>query len=195
MSDPETPVPPPACWIWFRDDESMDVFARARRKVTLDAAPEKATLHITATGHYRLWVNGAFAGRGPSRPTLGMKRYDVLDIGPLLREGENVLAVHLVHYGYHTAHCLESPPGFWCELDMDMGGENRLRVESDTEWRFSHDAAYDRNAGRRNQCYGIIEIYDARREEDWIAGDFDDSSWAPADVSRPPLGSPLPKGR
>ncbi len=182
MSDPETPVPPPASWVWFRDDESMDVFARARRTVTLESAPEKARLHITATGHYRLWVNGEFAGRGPSRPTLGMKRYDVLDIGPLLREGENVLAVHLVHYGYHTAHCLESPPGFWCELDIHMGGDERLRVESDIEWSFAHDTAYDRNAGRRNQCYGIIEIYDARREEDWIALDFDDSSWAPAFV-------------
>jgi len=192
MSDTEIKVPRPTRWVWFETEHTTDVFARARRTFTLDGVPEKAALHITASGHYRLWVNGAFAGRGPSRPTVRVKRYDVLDITQLLREGENVLAVHLIHYGYHTAHCLECPGGLWCELDIHIEHSEKrgltptsrsglsvpvFRVSSDTHWRFSPDPAYDRGAGRRNQCYGIIEIYDARRQDEWTAPDFDDSSW------------------
>lgn len=180
MSEHCAERPPAASWIWFETDETQNVFVRARRKFTIETVPTEAVLRITCSGHYRLWVNGTFAGRGPARPTVRKKRYDVLDISPLLRQGANVLAVHLIHYGYATAHCPEAPGGFWCELDIHTDDDGRITVESDAEWRFSPDPAYDRGAGRRNQCYGIIEIYDARREDDWTAPDFDDSSWLPA---------------
>ncbi len=199
MSEHCAERPPAASWIWFETDETENVFVRARRKFTIETVPTEAVLRITCSGHYRLWVNGTFAGRGPARPTVRKKRYDVLDISPLLRQGANVLAVHLIHYGYATAHCPEAPGGFWCELDIHTDDDGRITVESDAEWRFSPDPAYDRNAGRRNQCYGIIEIYDARKEEDWLAPEFDDSAWSCAvECSDGPVMQPweemIPRG-
>ena len=183
-----------AGWIWFETNETQNIFARARRKFTLESVPDEAILRITCSGHYRLWVNGSFAGRGPSRPTILKSRYDILDISSFLREGENILAVHLVHYGYRTAHCIEAPGGLWCELDTE-----KASTVSDDSWRFCMDPAYDRTAGRRNSCYGIIEIYDARKEEDWLAPEFDDSSWQGAVyVSDGPIAQPwkhlIPRG-
>jgi len=168
-----------ARWVWLPTQRKEDVFARARRVFELDAAPSDATLRITCSGHYRLWVNGRFVGRGPARSNPWKKRYDVLDVAPFLQAGRNVLAVQLIHHGYRTAACPAAPGGFWCQLDA-----GDLRIESDPDWRLSIDPAYATGTGRRNGCYGIIEIYDARREQDWTAGDFDDATWSRAVLLR-----------
>jgi len=51
------------------------------------------------------------------------------------------------------------------------------RIESDEKFRFSLDKSYDRSSGRRCGNYGLIEIFDACKEEDWLAADFNDDQW------------------
>jgi hypothetical protein len=168
-----------ARWMWFDTDRTEEVFARARRSFELDEVPPDAAARITCSGHYRLFVNGSFAGRGPARSNPQKKRYDTLDVAPFLRTGRNVLAVQLIHYGYRTAQVPEGPGGFWFELDAGPA-----RIESDEDWRVSLDPAYATGTGRRNGCYGPIEIYDARLEEDWTEPALDDSGWSRARVLR-----------
>ena len=45
-----------AGWIWFETDETQDIFARARRKFSLESVTDEAILRITCSGHYRLYV-------------------------------------------------------------------------------------------------------------------------------------------
>lgn len=168
-------TPLTADWIWFDAPYHEDVFARARRRFTLDQVPASAVLRITCSGHYLLWVNGTDVARGPERSEPWRKRYDVIDISPHLRPGENVLAVQLIHYGYRTAHSPASPPGFWCQLDGDG-----LALGSDEAWRLSIDPAYARDTMRRNGCYGLIDIFDGRQDEPWTDPAYDESAWSPA---------------
>jgi len=177
-----------AKWIWFEADRQTDVFARARRAFDLPEAPGSAELLITCSGHYRLWVNGIFAGRGPARSPAHKKRYDVLEIGPFLRTGRNVLAVHIVHYGYASSKAPATPGGLWCQLEIGR----RHFLESDESWKFSVDQAFAENTERRNEDFGVIEVYDARKEDGWLSADWGDAGWSEARVVR--IGPNQPVG-
>lgn len=177
--DGGTPATEAAAWIWFPAGRTENVFARARRAFDLKAAPRRAEMRIACSGHYRLWVNGTFAARGPAGSTPRVWRYDTLDLMPQLAAGRNVLAVQLLHYGYEMAHSPPTPGGFWCEVEIETASEGRKCIVSDSAWRFALDPAYDPDAGRRNWHYGVIEVYDARQAEDWQAAAFDHSGWTP----------------
>ena len=110
-------VPLTARWIWLKTDRDTELFVRARRPFELTEAPHEATVRITCSGLYRLWINGKFAGRGPARSAPCWKRYDLLPVGRLLRSGVNVLAVQVIHFGYLTAATNECPGGLCCQLD------------------------------------------------------------------------------
>lgn len=62
-----------------------------RRSFTLEQAPTKAVLHISAEARYKLYVNGQRVAVGPCRSSGEEKYYDTLDIAPYLREGENTI--------------------------------------------------------------------------------------------------------
>jgi hypothetical protein len=173
-----------ANWVWLDDAPDENVFARARRTFTLDSIPDAATVRITCSGLYRLWVNGRPAGRGPALSPPERKQLDVLDVAGLLQEGENVLAVRLVHFGYATACVVDSPPGFLCQLDLAG-----CPIVTDDNWRISLDPCYELEAARRNGNYGPVEIYDARKEDGWLSASFDDAAWLPASVRPAPDGS------
>ncbi len=168
-----------APWVWFDAGRQENIFARARRSFQLQRVPPSAQLRITCSGLYRLWINGTYAGRGPVRSIPHKKRYDVLDVSALLRTGSNALAVQVIHFRYRTALCHGGPGGLWCQLDSEG-----LHVETDEQWRFALDSCYNPNTNRRNGNYGIVEEYDARREEPWREVDFDDSSWGPGQIIR-----------
>ena len=56
-----------APWIWREGEPApFHSFLFLRRSFDLTELPGSATLHITAADRYRLFVNGAYLGRGPS---------------------------------------------------------------------------------------------------------------------------------
>lgn len=166
-------------WIWLEAETTDAMFVRARREFELSQVPDSAELMITSCGLYKLWVNGEYAGRGPARSLPHRKRYDVIDVAPHLREGRNVLAVQIVRFAFSTALVHGGWGAFWCQLS---GVEPT--VGTDENWRLSVDKCYDVSAHRRNGNYGIIEVYDARHEEDWQALGYDDGAWQPALICR-----------
>ena len=70
-----------------------------RKRFFLVAKPKQALLRITADDYYKAWLNGRFAGQGPAAAYPQRYGYNVLDVTDLLREGENVLAVHTLYQG------------------------------------------------------------------------------------------------
>ncbi|MGB4828342.1 MAG: hypothetical protein WBP18_13920, partial [Paracoccaceae bacterium] len=55
---------------WIGSDHPFDLaecYLNFRADVALQAVPKAAILHLSADSRYRLWVNGAFIGRGPER--------------------------------------------------------------------------------------------------------------------------------
>jgi hypothetical protein len=81
-------------WVWVNDSLTK-VFPTAGLFVAsfrLDAPPQEALLKICGDREYVVYANGTAAACGWSRPGF---RLDLFDIGHLLRQGENVLAVEV----------------------------------------------------------------------------------------------------
>ena len=69
-----------------------------RKKIDLDAVPEELIIHVSADNRYNLFVNGSRVCYGPAKGDLQTYKYDVIDIAPFLKQGENQLAA-LVYNG------------------------------------------------------------------------------------------------
>lgn len=174
-------------------DPKLDanLFVLFRRSFHLDDAPRASPLRISADGRYELFVNGAFIGRGPARCDPQFQYYDEHDVAPLLRAGENTVAVLVHSYGMDTSW-YELPRTDWSRA-FGCGG---LFVECDAipaldtsaNWRYIVSDAWERETepGR----VGFVEVLDARRLDDaWTAAAFDDSGWLPAiELTIPGIG-------
>jgi alpha-L-rhamnosidase len=91
-----------------------------RNEFRLDSPPESLVVHLSADNRYKLWVNGELVTTGPAKGSFNYWRYETLDLGPWLREGDNVLAVEVFNLGEHrpaamfsrkTAFILQSDKG------------------------------------------------------------------------------------
>jgi hypothetical protein len=84
----------PAEWIWVTDvlDPIHAQAALFVASLHLEAPPPAALLKICGDREYVVYVNGTPAACGWSRPGF---RLDLYDIGHLLKQGENVLAVEV----------------------------------------------------------------------------------------------------
>ena len=92
-----------ASWIWHPARAGMDNFyLYARKPLILRQPPHDAQLFITASSLYKLYINGAYVGRGPNPTDPCRYYYDARDVTAHLRAGENVLAVIAYNYGPET---------------------------------------------------------------------------------------------
>lgn len=78
----------------FERAEVEEAFFTLRAE--LPEAPERAELRISAVNRYRLFVNGVSCAFGPRKGDQYSQYYDTVDVAPLLRPGENLLAVYVV---------------------------------------------------------------------------------------------------
>jgi len=105
-------------WIWTSEETpERNAFVRFRRLFSYKGGP--ATLHITADSRYVLFVNGRCLGQGPVRAWPWSWRYDTYDLVPFLREGANVIAVLVNHYGEGNFQYIPGPPGLLAQIEMD----------------------------------------------------------------------------
>ncbi len=118
-------------WLEGRETE-MNVFAGFRAVFEAEAGAS-ASVRVTASTLYRLYVNGSFVGHGPARGPHGHYRVDVWDIGKLLRAGENVAALEVAGYNANSYYVLDQPSFVQAEvlLDGDVAaatgvGDNRF---------------------------------------------------------------------
>jgi len=177
--------------IWLGGlEKSEEVFLRARKAFRANRDGSPCILRVTCSGRYRLWLNGEPVSSGPAHSGTAVRRVDEIEVSGNLREGDNLIAVQLIHFRYFTAHAYCPEPAFWCSLH---GGG--VDMESDTTWRISRVEAFLLPSFRRNLMYGPQEIYDGRLEEPWLAADYDDAHWPLAvAVTAPWAGREFPRG-
>lgn len=106
-----------AQWMWVTDQFHRVAPAGGLfvASFTLAAPPREALLKVCGDREYVVYANGTAAGCGWSRPGF---RLDLYDIGHLLRQGENVLAVE--------ARSPTPVGGVLLALDVDGIGANVL---------------------------------------------------------------------
>jgi len=185
-----------ATWIWFERpaivattatrpelSEPRATVGLFRRSVALVTVPDSAPCRVWVDGRYVLEVNGLEVARGPVRSDPRRAHYDVVDLAPFLRPGENVLAVTAHHYGEATSWWTPVPPTY------SLGGgslvlEVRLGTEwltTDDRWRVAPGHAWTAVPVPGDVACLPVESFDARAHPSgwqWIG--FDDSGWRPA---------------
>ncbi len=172
------------------EDSFFSPAIRLRRTFTLEQKG-KAILSVCGLGYGYYYLNGKpVSGDLLTAPvsdygkTLWVNTYDVTD---LLKEGKNVLCVHLGNgfynenlktaWEHNTAHWRDVPKV--C-LRLQCGD---FLLTADTKFTTSID-----EATYYNQLH-VGEFYDVNEEEDWLSLGYDDSAWENAVVDEnPPKG-------
>jgi alpha-L-rhamnosidase len=91
---------------WITSDEAPardEAVLYFRKHVALANPPSRYVVNVSADSKYVLYVNGQRAGSGPSRADLAHWHYETLDVGPLLKPGDNVFAAVVWNFGARSA--------------------------------------------------------------------------------------------
>jgi len=158
-----------------------------RRSLTLDAAPIRYPVRVSADNRFILYVNGRRVGDGPARGDLAHWRYERFDLAPLLHAGKNFITATVWNWGIfapiaqmsdRTAFLLESeetgaqgistPDGWEVELEPGHTPLDRSTVSFKTYMA----------AGPGEQ------IDAAKYDWNWNSPDDTSSAWVP-------VGSPM----
>lgn len=129
-----------------------------RRTWRLTEPPEHAWLQFIGHDLVEVFVNGRRAGL---TPLVGAGRNGgaVVDVTPLLHEGENSVAVHV------TQLVLDRPPAVAVDGECRFAGGNVLSLADPDDWKAS-------------------DVYE-RRGAFWYETNFEDEHWAEPDVLEP----------
>ncbi|MGC9523101.1 MAG: alpha-L-rhamnosidase N-terminal domain-containing protein [Anaerolineae bacterium] len=194
-------------WIWVAEDEvemgmGLGIGRRQglpkpshglfRKTFRLDTVPARVPARITADSRYALYVNGEKICRGPIRSQPRRMMYDLVDLAPALRVGENVIAIYVRFYGRPNSFYM--PPvrnsglgktgALVFEADLDEAGW----LVSDDTWKAIKSHAWDMEEYDDSDPVGggvPVEVLDARKlPPGWKEVGFDDSAWGTAQLLR-----------
>jgi alpha-L-rhamnosidase len=179
-----------AQWIWLSKKEESHMML-SRKSFLLDALPQKATLKITATSQYKLYINGQYLIQGPARSAPHHQSFDQLEITRLLKKGINNIAVK-VHYqdGQQSYH-FQSRAGLLAQLNLSFG-TYELSLSTDKSWKVKADPTWDNNAPVINRFQDLVnDKVDFRKKiEGWYNPTFDDTNWPSATLLYRNIGWP-----
>ncbi len=167
-----------------------------RKTFTLTSVPERVPARITADSRYLLFVNGQEAFRGPIRSQPRRLHYDLLDLAPYLKSGENTIAVYVVYYGSARSFWMPAAPTmalgktgvlvFEANVGPSADAQDGWLV-SDGTWKALKGDAWSedwKNSAEMHPLFGDAiptEVVDARRlPGGWERPGFDDSAWGAA---------------
>ncbi|MCC6729544.1 MAG: hypothetical protein IT208_09435 [Chthonomonadales bacterium] len=118
-------------WIWHPAPDGGQAVRFFRAHLRLDDVPSSVTAVITADDGYELRVNGARAGSGFGAGDSVWQTAERYEIAPLLRPGDNVVAVR--------ARSMDGPGGLLAALCAGEGPAVRTLLATGGEWRASAD--------------------------------------------------------
>ena len=152
---------------WITVDDSLrnqqNTWMEFRKDFTLKKTPRKAEARIAADTKYWLWVNGQLAvfegglKRGPNRTDT---YYDVVDLAPYLRKGQNDVRLLLCYFGKAGfSHISSGQAGVIVDAPI-------IGLVTDASWQSQRLQAYQ-TCGEPYTNFRLAESnirYDARME-------------------------------
>ena len=132
-----------AKWITAEENQSAtNTWLGFKKEFALSGLPEKMETRIAVDSKYWLWINDrlvVFEGGVKRGPNPRDTYYDSLDIAPFLKEGKNVIAVLVWHFGKQGfSHNPSGSAALFFEAIS-----NNVSVVSDGTWKsFVHPAYY-----------------------------------------------------
>lgn len=76
----------------------------------------QATLRITGSSLYRVFLNGKFVGHGPARAAHDYYRVDMWELEGYLNKGKNILAIEVAGYNVNSYYLLDQPSFLQAEV-------------------------------------------------------------------------------
>ena len=145
------------------------------RKTMRYSSNEKVWLDITADDYYKLYINGCYVGQGPAPSYETRYYYNHYDVTPYLKEGENVIGVHIYYQGNINR--------VWNSGDLRQGMQaicythEEILAKTDDTWIYKRAEEYvgNRETGYHTQ---YLEDIDMRNYTvGWNSLDFEESEW------------------
>ena len=151
-------------WITAADCQNTpNTWIILRKTVSIDQVPEPFEARIAADSKYWMWINDSlvvFEGGLKRGPSPEGTYYDVVDLSPYLKEGENTLAVLLWYFGKDGfSHKSSGKAGFLFDARKDG-----VSIVSDPSWQATVYQAFQ-HTGKPYPNYRLPESnirYDAR---------------------------------
>jgi alpha-L-rhamnosidase len=160
-----------------------------RKKFNLDSQAQSALVHVATNGYCELYINGQKADNRVLSPAVSRIDQRILyvtyDIAPLLRKGDNVIALWsaagwtrndyfapLVNHALMVQMCVTTKQG------------TSFRLASDSTWKCAE--SYSQNTGLfQFMDMGGEEVDGRRFSDEWNTIKFDDHQWNNAAVTQP----------
>lgn len=168
----------PAKWIWVeKDNNSKNLWVCFRKTFFINEKFESSNIQITADSRYYLYINGQYVNYGPVRCWPQEQSYDEIDIKRYLKQGKNVIAVLVNHYGISTFQYINGKPGLTAQVEINYI-KHTEKIATDTTWKSHMDEGYLNYADRINCQQPWVEIYDSDKFDiDWIKSNYNDDNW------------------
>ncbi|MCC5806135.1 MAG: hypothetical protein JJU00_07380 [Opitutales bacterium] len=143
------------------------------------ATDEAATLWVTASQRFRMWLDGREIAAGPSRA--GREHWGVVEIRlPVLEAGRHILAAEVVHWGRFAGKGQVGGPGFFLAAGVGIR-EGAWRCYVDTSRKPLPESKTMGLSGHR--AIGAGEDFEASKYPwGWQEADFHDSAWHRAEA-------------
>ncbi|MHA1784899.1 MAG: family 78 glycoside hydrolase catalytic domain, partial [Candidatus Helarchaeota archaeon] len=155
-----------------------------RKSFSVKSSFKRAIVHVSALGHYELYLNETKVGENILSPEWTdydvRVQYQTYDVTALLKEGKNVIGAILAD-GWYKGYL--GPTGyindvygvnrrFILQLSIEKSNGTTEEIISDEAWRIWRDGPI------RKSDHFMGEIYDVRKEQlRWNEPDFDDLNW------------------
>lgn len=169
-----------ASWIWPQNKQTstMSLF---RKRLTVNAIPEQALLHITASSVYKLYINGRYVNRGPARSAPHHQSFDSIDISPLLQMGENIIAVQVHFQPEVNSYQHKGRAGLLAQLSLtDKAGPSV--IITDESWRAIADPRWHKHELKISRFHQEVNdsVNLSKQLNQWQSLAFDHASWPSA---------------
>ena len=180
-----------AYWITHPTASTLDygVFL-FRNQFRLDQVPKSLVVHLSADNRYKLWVNGQLVTTGPAKGSFLYWRYETIDLGPWLVEGDNVLAVEVFNLGEQRPAAMFSRQTAFI-FQSEKQAESDLDLSTPGTWQVMENDAYSPIAVSAADVGGYYVAGPTDRFESirypwgWQKAGYDTSSWSdPRNVAK-----------
>ncbi len=176
-------------WIAYPSANTTDygVF-HFRKTFRVEETGTPFIVHVSADNRYKLYVNGQRVAYGPAKGDLTTYKYDIVDIGPYLKEGDNVLGALVFNHGKDKPMAfLSAQTAFMLKAENP---ENE-HINSSSAWKVFENPAYDpityAELFEVRWFYGYYacgpgdEVRAATYPWGWASPEYDDSQWKQAE--------------
>ncbi len=157
-------------WIWCNNDNNINEYAEFYGE--FEYSQGEVSCILSCDGDYVLFVNGRYVNSNQYGDFERYKIFDSLSLTPYLRQGKNVFAVLVWHFGESTHRYVQYQPGLYFEV-RDEKRNVVLRSDENIFARLSK-AYLSHHTMQLSRQLGFSFLYDATAEDDWINGNGKD---------------------